>query len=210
MQYPALILLTKKPVPGQVKTRLLSHISAQDAAQLSIDMVQDMVTKALDAWMGPVQILVSPDSDHPALEKIAQRHSIAISSQSSGDLGRKMHEALQLGLDSAPAAAIMGCDIPAISRPILQYASRKLKNGLNVIGPAADGGFYFAGVNQCKPGMFDNIDWGTDRVFSSTMARAASVGIHYDVVLPCLQDIDVYDDLVNLARSSPKYQKYTA
>ena len=208
MKDPQLILLTKKPIPGEVKTRLLPYLSAEDAAQLSIDMTQDTVTQALNAWTGPLRMLASPDPDHPALQRIAQRHSISISPQAAGNLGQKMHEALEIGLRNAPAAAILGCDIPTISQSILRFASHKLKQGFNVIGPAADGGFYFAGLTQCKSGMFDQIQWGSNTVFASTVERSASLGIRFDVVLPCLQDIDEYDDLVNLAQISKKYRKY--
>ena len=208
MDEPTLVLLAKKPIPGFVKTRLLAHLSPNKAAQLSLAMVTDIVGKASQCWNGPTKLLVSPDPDHPALIELSKKFQVEMAPQVAGDLGQKMEEALVLGLKYSPAAAVMGCDLPWVTGALLHYASDKLTSGSNAIGPTADGGFYFVGIQQYRKGMFGNIQWSCDSVFRNALIQAAEVGLHYDVVLPCQQDIDEFADLEYLARNRPEYAKF--
>ena len=107
-----------------------------------------------------------------------------------------------------PPAAIMGCDIPDVSPAVLRVAYDRLVEGHNVIGPSSDGGFYFAGLKQCVPGMFENIEWSTDRVIETVLHRMAACKIPIDVMLPCLQDIDNWRDFEYLAQNQPRYSKF--
>ncbi len=208
MNGPALTLLAKKPLPGLVKTRLLPHLTAEQAAELAMMMLAETVANAVRHWRGPVSLLISPDPDHPDLIELASEFNLPMSAQSPGDLGQKMEEALIYGLERAPAAAVMGCDLPHITGSLLAYASAKLDAGANVIGPAADGGFFFAGIQTGAPGLFANIQWSTATVFAQALKSAVKVGLHYDVVLPCQQDIDEIEDLIFLAQQCPRYQKF--
>ncbi len=208
MSEPALTLLAKKPLPGLVKTRLLPQLGAEQAAELAMMMLAETVAKALRHWRGPVSLLISPDPDHPDLIELARKFDIPMSAQSAGDLGQKMEEALAHGLKQAPAAAVMGCDLPRVTGSLLAYASAKLGGGSNIIGPAADGGFFFAGIQVCVPGLFERIQWSTAAVFEQALKRADEAGLRYDVILPCQQDIDEIQDLVFLAQSCPRYRKF--
>ena len=62
------------------------------------------------------------------------------------------------------------------------------------IGPAADGGYWLLGLREGIAGVFEGIDWSTDRVFAQTMARLNDAGIA-PVVLPELADCDRPEDL---------------
>ena len=44
-----------------------------------------------------------------------------------------------------------------------------------VIGPTVDGGYYFIGLKAPCRRLFEEIDWGTDRVFEQTRMREAEV-----------------------------------
>lgn len=205
---PALVLLTKKPVTGQVKTRLTSDTSAETAAAIAWEMIVETVETAVAHWPGEVRMLVSPDADHCDLTDLASRCSFEIGPQAEGDLGEKMESAISNALRTAPAAALMGCDIPDISGKILKLAYSRLAEGYNVIGPSADGGFYFAGLNRCEPDMFDGIEWSTEHVLQIVLHRMRACKIPIDTMLPCLQDIDYWKDFEHLARNKARYRSF--
>lgn len=208
MDRPALILFTKVPLPGRVKTRFLTHTTPEIAAAIAFEMIEDTVLIAKACWPGPVRLLVSPASDHAELTGMAVRYNVNIGIQSQGDLGEKMQSAICEGLETSAAVAIMGCDIPSVTTGILEFAFESLSKGANVIGPSADGGFYLIGTQQCMPGMLDEITWSTDTVLQSVLANSAQLGVRFDILLPCLKDVDSWKDLEHLASIVPKYRRF--
>ncbi len=208
MNQPTLLLFTKKPLPNQVKTRFLPDVSAETAADIALEMIIDTVEKATTGWPGQISLLIEPDVDHPALLALDDRCRITLGKQVDGDLGTKMEAAIRTALHSAPAAAVMGCDIPTITPAILELAFDRLREGYNVMGPSADGGFYFAGFTRHQSGMFNNIEWSTPTVFEITMSRLQECKIPVEVLLPCLNDMDCWTDFVDFAQTQSRYAKY--
>ncbi len=205
---PALLLFTKKPVPGQVKTRLLPNVSAATAADIALEMMVDTVEKTTACWPGKISLLVSPDTHHPQLRELADRGDLSLGIQSKGDLGVKMESAIRDALALSPAAAVMGCDVPSVSPMILQLAYERMLEGDNVMGPSIDGGFYFAGFQQYRRGMFKDIEWGTPAVFETVLARLHACKMPIEVLLPCLKDVDLWSDFAELADMQPRYLKF--
>ena len=133
MDRPTLVLFTKAPLPGRVKIRFLPHTTAEIAATIAFEMIEDTVSIASACWPGPVRLLVSPSSDHTQLTEMAVRYNVNVGTQSQGDLGQKMQSAICDGLETSTAVAIMGCDIPSVTASILGYAFESLSNGANVV-----------------------------------------------------------------------------
>ena len=208
MNPPSLALFTKSPIPGKVKTRFLTHTSSETAAAIALQMIEDTVSQAAASWRGPISLHVSPDTSHPELRAIAVRYNVVLCTQSPGDLGQKMQFAICQGLESSSAVTILGCDIPTISEDVLEYAFESLVKGSNIIGPSADGGFYMIGMQKCVPGLFEKITWSTDTVFEAVMAQSDELGTRFDVMLPCLNDIDSWKDFEHLTQIDPKYRKF--
>jgi len=200
--------MTKNPVPGEVKTRLLSHVSAETASAIALEMIVDTIEKAAACWPGNIWLLVSPDASHPKLIQLANQYKLLLRTQSAGDLGIKMESAICEALQHAPAAAVMGCDIPTVTPAILGYASNRLLEGRNVMGPSTDGGFYFAGFTQCQYGIFNDIQWSSSTVFEVTLRRLQACKMPVEVMLPCLNDIDHWSDFVDLAKHQSRYSKF--
>ena len=208
MSPPSLALFTKSPIPGKVKTRFQPHTTGENAATIALQMIEDTVSKAASTWRGPVSLHVSPDTSHPELIAIAVRYNVVLYTQSPGDLGQKMQSAICQGLESSSAVTILGCDIPSISEYVLDYAFESLLKGSNIIGPSADGGFYMIGMQECVPGMFENIAWSTDTVLEAVVDQSAKLGTRFDVMLPCLNDVDSWEDFEHLAQIDPKYRQF--
>jgi len=113
-----------------------------------------------------------------------------------------------MGAALADAAArhrhlvLIGTDCPAMDAGYLEEAFRVLESGIPlVLGPAEDGGYVLIGCTGMPPaGLFEGIDWGTERVLAQTRARIAALG-HGHQELPPLSDIDRPEDLTCLARA---------
>ncbi len=203
MSAPLLILFAKKPIPGFAKTRLHPHCSYEAAAQIALAMIEHAAQVAKAGWPGPIRLLVSPDDRHSALRSIAAAAGIETQSQSPGDLGFKMETAIQDGLASGAPVGLMGCDIPGITADQLGCAYRQLHDGANVLGPSADGGFYFIGTQRCPAGLLQEMRWSTPDVADNLISRAKLYGLRFEFILECLQDVDTWDDLQCVAGQHP-------
>ena len=117
-----------------------------------------------------------------------------ISSQSSGNLGQRFSESFRKAFDQGAATVIViGTDIPALNRSIIQSAFEALTENDVVIGPDMDGGYYLIGTRLRKAAIFDDIDWSSERVFQQTeqLVLAQGLSISY---LPTLSDVDTDED----------------
>lgn len=197
---PALILFAKCPVPGQVKTRLMPELRAEQAARVAAQLIEQSVHLAVQAWPGPVWLLTWPNSDHALFRALSANTRIRLGIQSSGDLGLKMTHAICKFTQRETAAAVMGCDVPHCPLDTLQLASDLLEQGQYVIGPSTDGGYYFIGLQQCLPELFTGMEWDGGNVLQSTLAAANALDIDF-YQLPALRDIDSFEDLKHVSKN---------
>ncbi len=195
MPTPALHLLTKAPVAGQVKTRLLPHCSAEEAADIAAWCIEYTVRLAKSAWSGPINLHVWPGPQHPIFSTLCQSLDIELQVQAVGDLGAKMHAALE----TAYPGGVMGCDVPHCPPQALIDANLALREGRCVLGPSHDGGYYFLGLTRPQPALFEDMPWGLSSVYRTTLATAQRLGIDL-FVLPELIDLDLWDDVERVRR----------
>ena len=115
--------------------------------------------------------------------------------QSPGDLGERMAQALGQALQAgAPAAILVGTDIPGLGPEQIRRALLSLEHYPLVIGPSLDGGYHLVGVRGEVADIFRGIAWGTDQVLNQTLARARGLGVDFHQ-LPPLADLDRPRDL---------------
>ena len=120
--------------------------------------------------------------------------------QGPGHIGSRMYMAFKDAFEAgAGDVVLIGSDIPGISTLILQKAFMALTHGKMVLGPAKDGGYYLIGLrpgvfNRIGHLLFDGCSWGSDTVFSETVAKAERNGIDC-ITLEELADIDRPEDL---------------
>ncbi len=199
-----LILFAKAPIAGKVKTRLTSHCTDQQAADIAERLMQASIHKACEAWPGKVYLSVWLDHDHPFFSKMQQKYAIKILRQCDGDLGEKMRDALEV---QGYPAAVMGCDSPHVSCESLQTAYRELAQGHSVIGPALDGGYYLLGLGERADQLFINKPWGQDKVLAKTLASAESLKLKL-YQLSALNDVDEWADLLGALEELPNMHAY--
>lgn len=195
----ALIVFAKAPVPGYAKTRLARAIGDEAAARLARRMLAETVGNAVAAGVGPVELCCAPDDRHPAFLGAAATHGLALTRQGDGDLGARMHRALERALRSHPRALLIGTDAPGLGPRQLRDAARLLRSHEAVFGPAADGGYVLAGLSRPQPGLFEQIAWSTPHVMAQTRARACRLGLALGE-LPTLADVDEPEDLIHVPK----------
>lgn len=199
-----LVLFAKAPQAGLVKTRLHSHCSPEQAAEIAKILLQQTIEKIHAHWPGEVVLSVWPNQQDPYLQQLAKRYQLAMTTQASGDLGEKM--AATFDRFGYPAA-IIGSDAPHVLDDSLIKAHQLLESGANVIGPSEDGGYYLIGLQQVSPVLFTDVAWGEDTVLATTLDRSQQQNSKIEQ-LAWLNDVDTWADLVSVASLIPTLTEY--
>jgi rSAM/selenodomain-associated transferase 1 len=189
------LVFTRTPVPGRVKTRLIPAIGAERAANLHRAMLWRAVETATEAGVGPVALWCSPSREHPYLTEIQRAFDVALQLQSGPALGERMHRALASVPADAAGALLIGTDCPSLETSDLHEAARVLRDGADaVIGPAEDGGYYLIGVRRSDSRVFRGIAWGSEQVLDSTRDRLQGLDWQWRE-LTARRDVDRPEDL---------------
>ena len=205
MRYPdcRLLIFSKAPEAGQVKTRLIPLLGKTAAADLYADLVTATLEKVTVAAVCPVELWCSPDTGHPFFQQSRDRFALELHRQPPGDLGRRMSAAIAAGLQRAAAVVIVGADIPSLEAADIEAACAALTDGYDaVLGPAVDGGYYLIGLRAHHAVLFEGIPWGTAGVYQATLACLHRMGLRCHQ-LPRRRDLDTPDDYHWYARVQP-------
>lgn len=185
-------MFVKRPVPGQVKTRLAASIGDKHAADLYGAFLEDLTSRFRDIAARRV-LAYSPD-DELSREFFMQLGNGAYElwPQPDGALGQRMDSFFQK-FGSGPAVLI-GSDSPTLERPDVESALKRLETVDCVLGPATDGGVYLIGLKNGPWPIFENVTWSTSLVLEQLLAEVQKVGATIDVLRPWY-DVDTLDDL---------------
>jgi rSAM/selenodomain-associated transferase 1 len=173
-KYPnsVLMIFCKAPVPGQVKTRLMPELTAEQAAKLHIELSLKTLQRAVLGKLCPVQLWCTPSTDHEFFSEAKTAYPLILKQQQGADLGERMHLAFCSALAGYSHALLMGCDCPSMTEQDLEQALMALNQDNEVVlAPAEDGGYVMIGLSRPHPELFENMDWGTDRVLAQTRAQ---------------------------------------
>jgi hypothetical protein len=94
----------------------------------------------------------------------------------------------------ARRVAIVGTDVPGVSREHVLAALASLDGHDLAVGPAHDGGYYLLAMRRPEPRLFEGVAWSTPLVLRETLERAASLGLRV-ASLETLVDVDTLDDV---------------
>lgn len=191
-------LLTRLPVPGRVKSRLVPLLGDVGAAELQRDMGRHVAR----------QLRILAATDGVAVEAritggtpIEARHWLRLPAypQGEGDLGVRQAAALRSGLGKAPVAAVIGGDCPTVTVPLMrEVLAAAVSHGVAFMS-AEDGGYCVLAVSSAARGALDvldsEIDWGTSGVLAVCLDRFTRRGFAPALLGPC-RDIDEPGDLL--------------
>jgi len=187
MKKEALIIMTKNPIKGQVKTRLSETLGPDTTFEIykRLLKITQQITENLpiDKHLFYSDFIVLQDEF--STEEYQKHVQI-----SHPNLGNKMLAAFQqmfnLGYEKC---VIIGSDCPYLSASLISEAFVKLTETDVVIGPSVDGGFYLLGCKNDRDLNFDNIIWSTDMVTNQLLINIDKDGLSR-LLLPILEDID--------------------
>ena len=186
-----LIIFTKNPVSGLVKTRLASSIGYEKALE-----IYEKLRRHTACIAENVAVKRTACYSHflPAADIFLSEHFNA-QLQVGEDLGERMLHAISRGFDEGfRHIVLIGTDCYELSTSILDSAFLALEHSDAVVGPAIDGGFYLIGLNKPIPELFLKREWSTKEVLSGTIEVLQRLSVSYEL-LPELSDIDTFDDL---------------
>ncbi|SHG84435.1 hypothetical protein SAMN05444372_110149 [Flavobacterium micromati] len=189
MKTDALLIFTRNPELGKVKTRLAKTIGNQKALQVYCDLLLHTMTETK-----PVNSDKFVFYDSSIIEDdIWSREFYHKKLQSNGDLGNRMHDAFETLFEMGyQNCIIIGSDLLDLKTSLIDTAFIKLLDHDAVIGPAEDGGYYLLGLKRNNTLIFQNKDWGTSTVLKATISDLAA---HKVCLLDTLNDIDTFEDL---------------
>jgi rSAM/selenodomain-associated transferase 1 len=212
---PRLLIFSKVPLAGRVKTRLVPPLSHLEAAALSGAFLLD----ALESWSALPGIdlwlyVAGADEDPSMLERsvpslfrspLAER--ITIRMQSGEDLGERLHAAFEEAFgDGCTRACAIGSDHPTLPPGYIDDAFVLLSSHDLAIGPADDGGYYLLGLRELHRELLLDLPYSSPALFERVMA-AAGQGDLLAAVLPLWYDVDDERSLARLRADRPLLPK---
>ncbi|MFH0976279.1 MAG: TIGR04283 family arsenosugar biosynthesis glycosyltransferase [Spirochaetota bacterium] len=189
-----LIIFTRYPEPGKVKTRLIPSLGRFGAARLQREMTRHILAVAV-SHPDKVKVELHYDGGDEAVMRALYGNDLSMRPQTGNGLGERMSQAFQSAFaNGALRVALTGSDCPFITDAIISEAFEQLNSHDCVLGPAEDGGYYLIGLVKPAEVLFEPLPWGTDSVLKETLERAEKAGINY-TLLKMLPDIDRPEDI---------------
>tara|TARA_R110002073_G_scaffold89852_6_gene212505 strand:- start:24482 stop:25090 length:609 start_codon:yes stop_codon:yes gene_type:complete len=184
-----LIIFTRNPELGKVKTRLAKSVGDQTA----LEIYQFLLNKTKEVTQGLACDKAIFYSEEITQNDIWDRNLYKKYVQFGSDLGGKMESAFKVGFEkNYKKILIIGSDLYDLEASYINEAFEKLDSSDVVIGPALDGGYYLIGLKKVTPKIFKNKNWGTSSVRKETMKDLEEVDVH---LLPILNDVDIIEDI---------------
>ncbi len=193
MDIPLLIIFTRNPEPGKVKTRLAAATGDAFALKLYNKLREITLKAALESGAD----LAVFYSDYLPENDCFLAPGVKAFRQQGKDLGSRMLNAFEKGFAARyRRIALIGTDCPELTGETLRKALALLNEHGAVIGPATDGGYYLIGLRTLLPDLFINRQWSTSRVCKDTINILEQHGVDC-ALLQELSDIDTVEDLEN-------------
>jgi len=200
-----LIIFVKYPEPGCVKTRL-AHSIGKDKAAFLYRMFVELLLRRTNNMSSERFIFYTPAEKREKLSSWLGGGS-KLFPQRGDNLGQRMSNAVRFAFaKGAREIVIVGTDIPLLDKEVVLTAFKKLENHQCVIGPSLDGGYYLLGLSHFEGKIFQNINWGTDKVLNQTLGAVKRLGLTYSLLEERF-DVDDIEDLVRLKLSLRRYKK---
>jgi hypothetical protein len=209
MSKKALVVMAKRPFPGQTKTRLTPPFTPEEAALLYESFLQDSL-QLVRTVPGVIPFVAYAPADQ---ETAAYFHQLApdfeLVAQTGAALGERLDAVLTGRLDQGyDQVAAMNSDSPTLPAAFLEEAFTRLDDPDTdvVLGPCDDGGYYLIGWKRPQPRLVREVQMSTDRVLADTLAIAAEEGLQVSLIAPWY-DVDNMADLrriqFDVLQSSP-------
>jgi rSAM/selenodomain-associated transferase 1 len=191
-----LLVVAKKPTPGQTKTRLCPPLTPAQAAMLYDCFLRDTLD-VMRKVIGVRRVIgYLPDDSEAYFRQLAP--DMELTCQQGASLGERLEHLLtQELLGGSPRVVVMDSDSPNLPSDYLRQAFERLNGADVVLGPTRDGGYYLIGMNQPQPHLLRQVQMSTPHVLADTLKLAQARGLTVSL-LPAWYDVDTIADLVQL------------
>lgn len=183
-----LLVFSKNPTLGKVKTRLAKTIGKEKALKVYKALLKKTAS-VLEELEVDIHLYYS---DFIEKDDLFSTVATQKKRQTGEQLGERMSNAFRESLISYNKVVIIGTDLWTLEIQDIKNAFRALENHAAVIGPSTDGGYYLLGIKEVIPQIFLNKQWGTSSVLPNTLKDLKSIKYH---LLPEKNDIDTFSDL---------------
>ncbi len=194
---PALLVLSKLPRRGMVKTRLAARIGDDAALRLHRAFLVDTMARAQRAACTlPAHIALAWDGPPGGPEPVFP--GIRILRQTAGDLGqRQAHAQGSLFASTAGAVVTIGSDSPTLPMKYVREALVALQAADLAVVPARDGGYVLVAQGRPLPDVYTGLPWGTAGLLAAFQQRARALGLRLHQLRPW-HDVDDVEGLRRL------------
>lgn len=193
----SLLVIAKRPAPGQTKTRLTPPLTPEQAAELYECFLKDTLAVVREVPNVTRLINYAPLEAENYFRALAPDFSLV--PQVGADLGERLDNALAycLTVGGFSRAVIMDSDSPTLPSEFLAQAFELLDDADVVLGPCEDGGYYLIGLKQPTPALTRQVEMSTPRVLQETLTLAKQLQLK-TALLPTWYDVDTYAELSRL------------
>lgn len=211
---PAIVVMSKLPIPGKTKTRLIGKMSPEECAAFHLACLKDTAKLVQEIKLPSYLYLTGGNSldlltgkglpENDLLEyglSAEELDQFTICRQTGIDLGERMSNVFRDLLKKHERVLVIGADIPGILPEEIIEGVKYLDKVDVLLGPAEDGGYYLIGMSNYYPELFTDIPWGTEKVLAKTLAQVKGSGLSASC-LPFKTDIDTWDDFATYYRRS--------
>ena len=198
----ALIVVAKRPSPGQTKTRLSPPLKPEQASGLYECFLLDTLAHMRQVGNTRHVIAYLPHDQQEYFRQFASDFDLI--PQQGNDLGERLDHALTYYLARGyERVIIMDSDSPTLPQDYLSRAFDVLSDGADVVlGPCDDGGYYLIGIKRPSPRLLREVHMSTPTVAAETIALAEDEGLNL-ICLPTWYDVD---DAASLSRLSQEIE----
>lgn len=197
----SVVLMSRAPIAGKTKTRLESHLKAEECADLHRAFLKDINSKFLNLKKVytrlDLYLSYTPPKNEKLFNDLIDNEFIRIP-QSGKNLGERMYNAVTDAYQNSKLPVIItGSDLPLLNLDIFTEALAGLKERDIVIGPSKDGGYYLLGMKKPEKSLFDFENWGNQSILDKTIKEASRHNLksHF---LPEASDVDTFKELLDL------------
>ena len=161
-----IIVFTRNPELGKVKTRLAQTIGNNATLEVYINLLQH-TEHVLNSLNCDVAVYYSEKIEQ---DDIWNKQQYTKFLQHGNHLGERMYNAFQQQFNlQYNKVVIVGSDLFDLKPQHITQAFKALEQTDAVIGPAKDGGYYLLGMTSLIRKVFDNKIWSSDTVLSDTI-----------------------------------------
>jgi rSAM/selenodomain-associated transferase 2/rSAM/selenodomain-associated transferase 1 len=192
-----IIVMARWPEAGKAKTRLIPALGPDGAAKLHTCLVRrTLKTVCGFTERHRCEIDVQFAGGTPDDMRHLFGDHLRYTPQQGDSLGDRMSAAIGLAFaQGCHRVVVIGTDCPQLQARHLEEAFSSLHHTDVAIGPAVDGGYYLIAVREHAPGLFQDINWGSETVLRQTLQHLRRIN-RTRTLLPWLSDVDFPEDLV--------------